>query len=112
LKKINFYYIYRLFNKLPKLIKFTLRKNWIKNAGHPARSNIRDAGGNCMKFTAWQALSGALGAMANKHLIYAIQHNEGFDEFGRLPLMQWIRTIELISELRSLHALGANGSPG
>ena len=52
-----------------------------------------------MNFREWQMSSGAYYADRKDRLVYAIQHDEGFDEFARLPAMQWIRTIELMGEL-------------
>ena len=52
-----------------------------------------------MNFHEWQSLSGAYWPSRKERLIYAIQHDEGFDMFWRLPAMQWIRTIELMGEM-------------
>lgn len=54
-----------------------------------------------MNFQEWQAMSGAYWPSRKERLIYAIQHDDGVDEFGRLPLMQWLRTLDLMGEIRT-----------
>lgn len=52
-----------------------------------------------MNLSEWQSSSGAYWSSRAARLIYAIQHDDGFDEFGRMPLMQWVRTLELMGEV-------------
>ena len=52
-----------------------------------------------MSYKEWQSSTEAYWPNRIERLIYAIQHLPGPDEYGRLPVMGWICTIELLGEI-------------